>query len=229
MYCSALLNFLMKLSDKNIQLKIPGNGKPEPALAEALLSSEVRYRRLFESAKDGILILDAETGTIIDVNPFLADLLGYPKEDLVEKDIWEIGFFKDIAANKEKLFELQEKEYVRYDNLPLETVDGRKINVEFVSNVYLANKKKVIQCNIRDITERKRSEKALILSENRLHTLFQTIPDLIWLKDVEGKYLACNPMFSRFFGASEAEIKGKTDYDFVNKELADFFLENDRQ
>jgi len=196
---------------------------------ESLLASETRYRRLFESAKDGILILDAETGRIMDVNPFLIGLLGYSKEKFIEKEIWEIGFFKDIVANYDKFLELQQKEYVRYDDLPLETVDGRKINVEFVSNVYLVDNKKVIQCNIRDITKRKQAELALLNSETHLRTLVQTIPDLIWLKNTNGVYLSCNLTFGRFFGAGEAEIVGKTDYDFVDRELADFFRKNDRK
>jgi PAS domain S-box-containing protein len=202
---------------------------PESILKEKLISSELRYRRLFESAKDGILILDTTTGKIIDANPFLINLLGFTKEEFIEKEIWQIGLFRDIAANKEKFQELQQQEYVRYENLPLETADGRKINVEFVSNVYLENHKKIIQCNIRDITERKKKENALIDSELRRRTLLQTIPDLIWSKDMDGKYLSCNTMFERFFGAREAEIIGKTDYDFIDKELADFFRENDRK
>ncbi|NTW24487.1 MAG: PAS domain S-box protein [Lentimicrobium sp.] len=196
---------------------------------DALSILETRYRRLFESAKDGILILDAETGAIIDVNPFLIELLGYTKQDFQEKEIWEIGFFKDIAANKERFLELQQNEYVRYDNLPLKTADGRKISVEFVSNVYSVNNKKVIQCNIRDITKRKKAENDLIASETRLRTLIETIPDLIWAKDTEGKYISCNPMFGRFFGATEKQIAGKTDYDFVDSKLADFFRDNDQK
>ena len=113
--------------------------------------SETRYRLLFESAKDGILILDAETGRIVDVNPFLIELLGYSKEQFIEKSIWQIGFLKDIVANKDKFIELQQKEIVRYENLPLETADGRKINVEFVSNVYVVAHAKVIQCFIREV------------------------------------------------------------------------------
>jgi PAS domain S-box-containing protein len=140
---------------------------PELNLKEALIASEARYRRLFESAKDGILILDAETGKIVDVNPFLIDLLGYSKELFIEKEIWEIGFFRDIAANKEKFLELKQNEYVRYEDLPLETNTGRKINVEFVSNVYLVNNDKVIQCNIRNITERKQAEKELIEAKEK--------------------------------------------------------------
>jgi PAS domain S-box-containing protein len=128
---------------------------------EAQRTSEIRYRRLFETAKDGILILDAETGTIIDVNPFLIELLGFSHEQLMGEAIWEIGLFKDIASNKEKFMELHRQGYARYENLPLETADGRKIEVEFVSNVYTVDHKKVVQCNIRDITERKRAEKEI--------------------------------------------------------------------
>jgi len=195
----------------------------------SLLASETRYRRLFESAKDGILILDAETGMIADVNPFLVEMLGYSEDQFRDKAIWEIGFFKDIVANQEKFLELQQKEYVRYDNLPLETAYGKKINVEFVSNVYLVDNKEVIQCNIRDITKRKKTEMALRISETHLRTLVQSIPDLIWLKDTEGVYLSCNTRFERFFGAGEDDIVGKTDYDFVDRNLADFFRENDRK
>ena len=144
--------------------------------AEILLAaSEMQYRRLFESAKDGILILNAETGKIVDVNPFLIELLGYSKEEFLEKEIWEIGFFKNIVANKDKFIELQQKKYVRYENLPLETSDGRKINVEFVSNVYRVNSHKVIQCNIRDITERKLAEDKLQESEKKYSSLFNSM------------------------------------------------------
>ena len=134
---------------------------------DSLTILETRYRRLFESAKDGILILDAKTGMIIDVNPFMIELLGFSHEKFLEKAIWEIGFFKDIAANEDKFFELQQEKYVRYENLPVETFEGRKINVEFVSNVYLVNNRKVIQCNIRDITERVRAGETLRENERK--------------------------------------------------------------
>jgi formate hydrogenlyase transcriptional activator len=124
-------------------------------MEEALKISETRYRRLFETAQDGILILDAETGQISDVNPFLVDMLGYSYTDFLGKKLWEIGPFKNIKASKTSFLELQDKGYVRFEDLPLETKDGRQIAVEFVSNVYLVNQHKVIQCNVRDITERK--------------------------------------------------------------------------
>jgi two-component system, cell cycle sensor histidine kinase and response regulator CckA len=123
-----------------------------------LRASETRYRRLFESAKDGILILDADTGQVVDANPFLISLLGYSHADFLGKNVWDLGPFKDVAVSRNVFKELQAKEYVRYEDLPLETRDGRLINVEFVSNVYLVGQTRVIQCNIRDITERKRAE-----------------------------------------------------------------------
>ena len=116
--------------------------------------SELRYRRLFETAQDGILILDANSGEIMDVNPFLIDLLDYPFEELRGRKLWEIGQFKDIAANRAAFETLQENEYIRYENLPLRRRDGKQIHVEFVSNVYWVETDKVIQCNIRDITAR---------------------------------------------------------------------------
>ena len=125
---------------------------------DALRASETRYRRLFESAKDGILILDADTGHVVDANPFLISLLGYSHEDLLGKNVWDLGPFKDVALSRNVFKELQEKEYVRYEDLPLETRGGRLINVEFVSNVYWVGQTKVVQCNIRDITEHKRIE-----------------------------------------------------------------------
>jgi PAS domain S-box-containing protein len=120
--------------------------------------SETRYRRLFETAQDGILILDADTGQIQDVNPFLIKMLGYSKEELLGKKLWEISAFQDKKESKVNFEELQSKGYIRYEDLPLETKDLKQIAVEFVSNVYFVNNKKVAQCNIRDITERKQAE-----------------------------------------------------------------------
>jgi len=128
---------------------------------ERLLASEVRYRRLFEAAKDGILILDASTGKIVDVNPFLIELLGYDHTEFLGKQLWEIGLFKDIVANKEAFLKLQEEGYIRYENLPLETKTGRRIWVEFVSNAYAVGDRQVMQCNIRDITDRKKTQETI--------------------------------------------------------------------
>ncbi|MEJ2618693.1 MAG: PAS domain S-box protein [Candidatus Thiodiazotropha sp.] len=115
--------------------------------------SELRYRRLFESAKDGIMILDANTGMVVDANPSVLALLGCTLAECRCKHVWELGPLKHTVANQDKFLELQEQGYVRYEDLPLETAHGEVIYVEFVSNVYLVDGARVIQCNIRNITE----------------------------------------------------------------------------
>ena len=142
-------------------------------VANALRASELRYRRLFESAKDGILILDAETGMVVDANPFLTDLLGYSRDTFQDKRVWELGFLRDIIPNLENFIELKEKGYARYDDMPLKTSSGQRIDVEFVSNVYLVNEEKVIQCNIRDITDRVGVQEELRLLNTQLEQRVQ--------------------------------------------------------
>ncbi len=127
-------------------------------MEQDMASSELRYRRLFETAQDGILLLNAQTGEITDSNPFLADMLGYSRQELLGKRLWQIGFFKDAEVSQKAFKVLQDKGYVRYEDLPLKTSDGRPMQVEFVSNLYTVNGDKTIQCNIRDISERKKAE-----------------------------------------------------------------------
>lgn len=132
--------------------------KPKNKITSRLKESEIRYRRLFETAHDGILILDSETGQITDVNPYLVKLLGFTKSEFLDKKLWEVGAFKNMKAARDAFRILQKDGYVRYEDLPLETKDGQSIPVEFVSNSYLADGTLVIQCNIRDISERKKLE-----------------------------------------------------------------------
>jgi PAS domain S-box-containing protein len=127
-------------------------------MEEALRASELSYRRLFEAAQDGILILDVDTGRINDVNPFLGQLLGFSRDELVGTPVWDLGPSKDLTANKAKFVQLQQQGCVRYENLPLEAKNGHLIAVEFVSNVYQAGDCNVIQCNVRDITKRKQTQ-----------------------------------------------------------------------
>ena len=143
----------------------------------SLKESEVRYRRLFETAKDAILILEGDTGRIVDANPFLQDMLGYSKTELIGKALWEIGPVKDIPASQEAMRHLQDNDYIRYDNIPLQTKSGETKQVEFVSNVYLVNGWRVIQCNIRDITARKHAE-ALVQTSNE--ELLVLVDELQW-------------------------------------------------
>jgi PAS domain S-box-containing protein len=181
---------------------------------EALSDSEMRYRRLFETAQDGILILDAETGKVVDVNPFLVKVLGYSHEQFVGKQIWELGLLKDVVANRDKFAELQRQEYVRYEDLPLVTGDGRQIEVEFISNVYSVDHSKVIQCNIRNITERKQTQDKLSVSEVRYRRLFETAQDGILILDAEtGIIVDVNPFLIEMLGYSHEQFVGKRIWD----------------
>lgn len=167
----------MLLNARRMQAGGPGSDKILLAIEDIterrrfehdLISSELRYRRLFETAQDGILILNALTGEITDANPFLLNMLGYSKQELLGKKLWEIGVMKDSVASHQAFDTLQEKGYVRYEDLPLETREGKPINVEFVSNVYPIDGEMVIQCNIRDITERKEAEEEVARSNKEL-------------------------------------------------------------
>jgi PAS domain S-box-containing protein len=173
-----------------------------------LRASESRYRRLFESAKDGILILDASTGQIVDVNPYLTELTGYSRADFLGQHLWEVGPFKNISAAKAAFAELLTNEYIRYEHLPLEARDGRKIAVEVVSNVYRVEDEKVIQCNVRDITERRRIESELRVLERAVRAVAQgiLITDALAPDD---PILYASPGFERLSGYSAADVIGK--------------------
>ena len=189
---------------------------------EDLAVSELRYRRLFVSAKDGILFLNAETGMVVDVNPFLVELLGFSREAFLGKKIWELGFIKDIVANQANFAELQRQEYIRYEDKPLSTADGRRIDVEFVSNVYLVNRHKVIQCNIRDITARKRADEKIRASEAEFRAMFEMASIGMAQADPRtGLWLRVNQKM--------CEITGYTADELLHKHIAELTHPDDRQ
>ena len=187
---------------------------------EALRASETRYRRLFEAAQDGILILDADSGKIVDANPFMAKLLGYAPAELVGQELWELGFFKDVTASKAAFRELQDVGYIRYKDLPLQTSAGRQIDVEYVSNLYLVNDKPVIQCNIREITQRKQAEDSLRKSERLNRGLVDHLPHRILVKDRDSVILFCNANYASDLGLAPDAVIGKDAYAFYPPEMA---------
>jgi len=152
-----------------------------------LAESELRYRRLFETAQDGILILDFETGLIKDANPFITNLLGYTREELIDKELWEIGAIIDKTLALKAFTTIQDKGYLRYENLPLRHKNGDIREVEFVSNAYHVGGNKVIQCNIRDITERKKLEEDNLKFQHlisvSLHEMIETLANVIVARD----------------------------------------------
>jgi PAS domain S-box-containing protein len=202
-------------------------------LEQELINSETKYRRLFEAAQDSILILDGDTGQIIDANPFIKEMLGYTLEELRGKHLWEIGTFRDIVASKASFKELKKKGYIRYDHLPLQTKDGYQIHVEFVSNRYKVDGREVFQCNIRNITERKRAEDKLRDSEERFRALIENSQDAITLLASDGTVLYDSPSIVRILGYEPTERIGRSVFDFVHpsrrQDMADGFMKFTQQ
>ena len=187
--------------------------KPERRLASAderlpgavsLRASEIRYRRLFETAHDGVLLVNPGTRKITDANPFMTKMLGYTRKQLVGKELFEIGLLKDEVASQEMFRKLKRKHEVRYEDLPLESQGGRHQEVEVVANLYQEDGHAVIQCNIRDITQRKQAELAL----SRLAAIVEFSDDAIIGKDLKGIITSWNNGAEKIFGYSAREMVG---------------------
>jgi PAS domain S-box-containing protein len=174
----ALMDLVVLKRDESEDRELGADaGSPESTVA--MRASEIRYRRLFEAARDGILMLNPGTRKIIDANPFMSELLGYPHEELLGKELWEIGLLKDETQSQAAFRELQEKHFIRYEDLPLQTKAGVPRDVEFVSNLYQEDGRDVIQCNIRVITERKRVADALHEARDQLADQAAKLEELV--------------------------------------------------
>jgi len=181
----------------------------------AVQVSEIRYRRLFEAARDGILILDPATRTITDANPFMSELLGYPRDELLGKELWQIGLLKDEKASRRAFGELRRKHFIRYEDLPLQNKTGDRREVEFVSNLYDEDGRAVIQCNIRDITRRKEAAEMLRESEERFHAIFNQASAGIAQTDLSGRFTLVNRGYCEIAGRSAKELLGQKQQDIT--------------
>ena len=180
---------------------------------EMVRISEIRYRRIFEAAHDGVLLLNAATGRITDANPFMTILLGYPRDRLIGMQLFEIGLLRDETASREMFQKLKRTHEVRYETLPLESRDGRHQEVEVVASLYVENGRPVIQCNIRDITERKRAEEMLRRNEALFSALVAQVPVGVYVVDSRFRLQQANPkalvVFSQvdsLFGRDFSEV-----------------------
>ncbi len=214
----------LKLAKEQMELEIKNRKNSETALRE----SEERFRTVLESLPCSVTVHDLE-GRHLIVNEETCRVKGYLREELLNLTIMETagpdlnpdedvtGLWKGIDLGASFTFEAL-----------TQRKDGSLYDSEIHLSKIMLEGQPVILSLIFDITERKKAEEALKKSETYLRTLMRTIPDLIWLKDVDGKYLYCNPRVENLLGASENKIIDKTDYDFVDSKLADMFRENDK-
>jgi two-component system CheB/CheR fusion protein len=129
--------------------------------------AEIKYQRLFEAAKDGILVLDFESRAVTDVNPFLLELTGFGREDLIGKRIEDMTFFRD-AGVVGLIGGTSEGVAIRLERTAMATRSGQTVEVEVVANRYQVGAQAAIQLNIRDVTERRREELARASAEAAL-------------------------------------------------------------
>ncbi len=200
-----------------------------------LRKNESLLQRIFEILPIGLWLAD-KNGNLIKGNPAGIRIWGaephvgpeeygvftarrLPSMQEITPDDWALAHtIRDGVTVKDELLEI-------------DAFDGKKKTILNYTAPVLDHDRNVeaaVIVNL-DISDRVKAEREALESQTRLSVLVNTIPDLIWLKDPNGVYLSCNPTFERFFGAAESEIRGKTDYDFVDKKLADFSRENDRK
>jgi len=181
-----------------------------------LAASESRYRRVFETARDAIILVDAVTGRITEVNPFMAELLGYSRETFQGKHLWELGLFKDAITNEDAFQQLEKEGAVRFDDLPLETKYGER-RVEFIGHIYTEAKRRVIQCNIRDITERREAAEQLRAAHRKLSFHVENTPLGVIEWDRDFRVSRWSASAEAIFGWKAEEVIGKRigDWRFV--------------
>ena len=152
-----------------------------------LQSSLLRYRSLFEASQDGILIIDFATRKITEANPFIAQLLGYERGELLGRELGETGLLQENGAAESAFQQLARTGYAHYENLTLETRTGARREVEVMATRYEEGPQQVVQCNIRDITDRKHAEEALRASEERYRALFELGPVGVYSCTLSGR------------------------------------------
>ena len=194
-------------------------------LETLLEDSEKRYRRLFETANDGILLLEKREGLIAQANPAVTTMLGYSNEEFIGNSLKNIGFPDDVGTIQEILQTLEKDGILHYKDAPLQNKNTNVINAD----IYMVDKASLIQCNIRDATERNRVEKVLRERELFITTMLESLPIPVFYKNREGEYLGCNRSFERFYKRNRIDIIGKSVYDMGTEEIAEKYNRMDME
>jgi PAS domain S-box-containing protein/putative nucleotidyltransferase with HDIG domain len=190
-------------------------------LEDLLTESEERYRRLFETASDGIVLLEKREGKITHANPATEKMLGYNKKDSIGNSLQDIGVFLDLGDFQTTMQNLNKIGILNYNDVPVETKSGQHIDTD----IYLVDRARLVQCNIRDITERKRVQEVLRENEEKYREIFEGITDAFYRTDKEGILLIVSPSIEKLLGYVPDEAIGKNLGEiYVNPEERDQFL-----
>lgn len=222
--CLMFRNFEHQLLDK-AALRAANDAR----IAEERASLQ-RFHAYFDQSIVGLAITSPEQGWL-EVNNALCKTLGYPRDELLGMTWAQVTHPEDLAAD-----------LARYNQMLSGEIDHYAMDKRFIhkaghvvyARLSVSNVRKkdgavdYVVALVEDISERHLTLQTLEVERAQLRTLFSAIPDLIWLKDVEGRYISCNREFERFFGAKESEIVGKTDHEFVPAALAEAFRQHDR-
>jgi diguanylate cyclase (GGDEF)-like protein/PAS domain S-box-containing protein len=230
LYPPATMLLCMMFRDYEQQLATKAALKAaEAARLDQERASLQRFHAYFDQSIIGLAITSPDKGWV-EVNDALCDTLGYSREDLTRMTWAELTHPDDLAADLAQFNRMlageidsyaMDKRFVHKDGHAVYTrLATRQVRKPDGSLDYVV-------AMVEDISERKQGELDLETERAHLHTLVSTIPDLIWLKDLDGRFVSCNPSFERYFGAAESDIVGKTDHDFVPKALADAFRMHD--
>lgn len=214
----------MKSENLRLQREIRERSRAE----EQLRLSQQKYLNLFHLVPDMIGITRLSDGKLIEVNVGFETWTGWKSKEVLGRSTLELGLW-DGETRARAIAIVRENGRLENFEFVLITRSGEKRNAVMYLTPIEVDGEECLYFMAHDITELKQAQISIENERSRLRILIQTIPALVWMKDADGIYLVCNSRFERFFGAGESEIIGKTDYDFVDSELADFFRANDRK
>jgi PAS domain S-box-containing protein len=193
----------------------------------ALQEETARWQMMMERSRDGIVIIDVETRGVTDVNPAFAEMLGYSRDEMLGMHPWDW----DLRFTREEIEAMPAKRTAGdiFFETRMRCKDGTIRDVEVSSTLTEFRGEHQSFCVCRDITERKRAEDEIRRDKALLRCLIDSVGDLIFVKDADGVYQACNKAAEEFIGLPESEQIGKTDFDFFAGDIAEGIRERDLQ
>ena len=186
-------------------------------LEDLLSESEMRYRRIFETASDGIVLLEKGEGHIVHANPAAEKMLGYCEEEYVGKKLHDIGVSIDTSDFPTLMRDLTRSGILNYEDVPVKTKSGQTLDTD----IYMVDRARLAQCNIRDVSERKRAEETLKAEKLFIENTLNTLKDVFFVFDLEGRFLRWNKTLNAITGYIDTEIALMTPLDlFRNDDIA---------